>query len=91
MSEIENNLETIRSMIRYENDLISHRLGWLSAFQGLLFAALAFAWGKNDVILLNLIICIMGILVSVSIGLATKKANDAIVKLQIKFCQDSHN
>ena len=38
--------EVIRKMIIDENSLINNRITWLSAFQGLLFAALGFFWGK---------------------------------------------
>lgn len=70
-----------REMIRHENDLINQRLTWLSGFQGLLFAALAFAWGKSNIFYLSVIICIVGFLIAVSIGLATSKANRAIKNL----------
>ena len=36
----------IRDLIKHENDLVNQRLGWLIQIQGLLFAALAFAWEK---------------------------------------------
>jgi hypothetical protein len=38
--------ETVRQMIYHEGELINHRIGWLVTLQGLLFAALGFAW--ND-------------------------------------------
>lgn len=82
MNQDEKKCDTIRSMIRHENELISHRLGWLGAFQGLLFAALAFAWEKDDVFFLAFVVCVVGALIGVSIGIATKKANDAIRSLQ---------
>jgi len=38
--------ETLRSMVRHENDLINQRMGWLLQLQGFLFAALAFGWDQ---------------------------------------------
>ncbi len=37
-----------REMVRHENELMNHRLTWLLTLEGLLFAALGFAWGKDD-------------------------------------------
>lgn len=85
MSDLESHIETMRVMSRYENDLINHRIGWLSAFQGFLFAALAFIWDKSEVFVLTVIICAIGIMVSISIGLATLKANKAINNIQMNF------
>lgn len=39
--------DRIRNLIRHENELINQRLTWLGTFQGLLLAALAFAWDKK--------------------------------------------
>jgi hypothetical protein len=38
--------EVIRTMIRHENDLVNHRLTWLLALEGFLFAGIGFAWDK---------------------------------------------
>ena len=85
MTGTEKHFETLRSMSRYENDLINHRLGVLAVFQGLLFVALAFAWDKNHGFVLAVVISLIGLFVSISIGWATKKANEAISNLQIRF------
>ena len=68
----------IRSMIKNENDLINHRLTWLGTFQGLLLAALAFAWDKIDAWGVVTILCVLGALVALSTGVATLLANQAI-------------
>jgi hypothetical protein len=70
-----------RSMIKNENDLINHRLTWLGTFQGLLLAALAFAWDKRDVWGVVTILCVLGALVALSTGVATWRANQAIKRL----------
>ena len=36
----------VRDMISRENDLTNQRMLWMAAFNGLLFAALGFAWAK---------------------------------------------
>jgi len=52
---------TIRTMIEHENLLVNYRLTWLIALQGLLFAALGFAWGKPDTRQIIEVFCWMGI------------------------------
>ena len=39
VASVEQDAETIRSMIRHENELINARMGWMTTSQGLLFAA----------------------------------------------------
>jgi hypothetical protein len=73
--------EDVREMIRVENELINQRLSWLASLQGLLFAALGFAWGKTNTYVLILLFAGMGALVAISIGLATYRANKAIARL----------
>jgi hypothetical protein len=58
--------EIIRSMIQFENQLINNRMNWMAAFQGLLFASLGFAWGKNDTKSLITIFCILGIAIALT-------------------------
>jgi hypothetical protein len=55
---------TIRSMISEENALINHRVTWMSTLQGLLFAALGFAWDKANSRDLITVFCLLGILVA---------------------------
>ena len=61
--------EIIRSMINHESDVINNRVNWLAAFQGLLFAALGFSWGKKGSEPLANIFCLLGISVSILLAL----------------------
>ena len=61
-------LEVTRQLIQHENDLINHRLTWFITLQGLLLAALAFAWDKNDAKGLVFVFCGLGILAAISTG-----------------------
>ena len=68
--------EIIRVMIRHENELANHRASWLNAVQGLLFAALAFAWKDVPtyprlVTLLALVGIAVAVLSLVALGMAT--------------------
>jgi hypothetical protein len=56
--------DTVRQMIYHEGELLNHRVGWLVTLQGLLFAALGFAW--KDAKELVYVISALGILISVS-------------------------
>jgi hypothetical protein len=56
--------EIIRAMIMHENEIINDRLTWLLTFQGLLLAALGFAWGAKDSKPLVRIFAAVGIVVS---------------------------
>jgi len=60
---------------RYENELINQRLSWFGTLQGLLFAALAVAWNDPSAMYLIWIICGVGLLVAISIGVGTYRAN----------------
>lgn len=55
-----------RDLIKHENDLINHRLSWFITIQGLLFAALGFAWGKTETRELVFVFCGLGMLTAVS-------------------------
>lgn len=72
--------ETIRSMIKNENDLINHRLTWMGTSQGLLLAALTFAWDKKGTCWVVTILYLLGTLVALSTFVATQRANQAIKK-----------
>jgi hypothetical protein len=51
-----------RSMVQTEDEQVHRRLSWLGAFQGFLFAALGFSWGKDPN--LPLVICGLGFAVA---------------------------
>lgn len=55
-----------RDLIKHENDLMNHRLTWFITIQGLLFAALGFAWGKPDARGLIFVFCGLGLLTAIS-------------------------
>lgn len=76
------NAQIIRSMIEHENILQNYRLTWLMTIQGLLFAALGFAWDKKDARELIGILCLLGILVALSSWTALKLSRMALKNLQ---------
>lgn len=55
-----------RELIAHENELINHRLTWFITLQGLLMAALGFAWDKTDARGLVFVFCGLGILSAIS-------------------------
>ncbi len=67
----------IRDMIRHEDRQIDARITWFCAVQGLLMAALAFAWGKSGVLIV--ILAPLGVLISVSTYFSVRAALLAIV------------
>lgn len=73
--------DKIQGMIKYENGLINQRLGWFGVLQGFLFTALTDVW-RSETKFVTVIICLCGILVSLSIGLSTYGANKAINELE---------
>ena len=70
--------DAVFDRIKYENELINQRLTWLGTFQGLLLAALAFAWGKSSATAIVCVICVVGAIVALSTWVATFRANKAI-------------
>ena len=80
MDEIQK-AETVRTMIRHENELFNHRLTWMATLQGLLFAALGFAWDKKDTRELLWVLSAVGLLTSLSSMRALKAGASAIESL----------
>jgi hypothetical protein len=72
--------EIIRSMIRFENELINHRLTWMATLNGLLFTGLGFAWGKPDAGGLVYVFAFLGIAVAFLSGVGLFAANLAFRK-----------
>jgi vacuolar-type H+-ATPase subunit I/STV1 len=72
--------KTVREMIFKENEFINHRLAWLVTLQGLLFAALGFAWEKAHVLINP--IATTGIVVSITSFIGLLLAHKAIEKLK---------
>ncbi|HEX3526330.1 MAG TPA: hypothetical protein VH988_04620 [Thermoanaerobaculia bacterium] len=58
-----------RTMVQHEAEQAHRRLTWLGSFQGFLFAALAFAWGKSSS--LTSVIAYLGLVVAllISVGI----------------------
>ncbi len=81
MTDSSENIDSLRQLVKTENELINHRLTWLATFQGLLLAALAFAWNKKDAWWIVVVLCLVGMAVALSTGVATYRANLAIKKV----------
>jgi len=71
--------ETVREMIFKEGEFINHRLTWLVTIQGLLFAALGFAWEKAPELISPL--GAVGIVVSITSFIGLLAARQAIKTL----------
>jgi hypothetical protein len=67
-----------RDLVKHENDLVNQRLTWFITIQGLLFAALGFAWGTPDARPLIFVFCGLGMLTAVSSAFALWGAAAAI-------------
>jgi hypothetical protein len=70
----------VRDMINHESDVINHRMSWMGTFQGLLFAAVAIMWDKNREAL-GVVLCLLGVVVSVAIALTLRNASVATERL----------
>jgi hypothetical protein len=83
-----NESHVIRELIRLENDALNYRMTWFLTLQGLLFAALAFAWDKGAAIIV--VFSIVGILSSVSVGILLRYGILAIKELEKVSRADGH-
>jgi hypothetical protein len=81
-ADLQRNEAVVREMIRHEDDLIHHRMTWLSTLNGLFITALGFAWGKPGTKPLVYVICVLGALASVTIGIALLSASRAVGRLK---------
>lgn len=79
----------VRAMIAREDDLTDQRMIWMAAFNGLLFAALGFAWNKPDAGFLTVVFSILGILTSLLNGIALVFAADSLRRLMLWW--ESHH
>jgi len=73
-----------RELVRYESDLLHQRVTWLLQIQGLLFAALAFAWKESSIILTSLLAG-LGMTTAVSIWFALSLYSPAVRGLQARW------
>lgn len=78
MNIIECERAEIMERTKAENELIHQRMTWLGSIQGLLFAAIAFAWNLQTARPIVYLVAIVGVLTAVSIGYAIYRANSAI-------------
>ncbi len=76
-SEQDNYEAVVRQMITREDELTNQRMLWMAAFNGLLFAALGFAWDKSHTVFLSVVFSILGITTSILNGLALSFASRA--------------
>jgi len=68
---------TVREMITREDELTNQRMLWMAAFNGLLFAALGFAWDKPGIRFLTVVISFLGVSASFLNGLTLIFASNA--------------
>ncbi|MCP4700878.1 MAG: hypothetical protein GY862_29090 [Gammaproteobacteria bacterium] len=68
----------IRAMIMHENTLLNQRIGWMWTLQGLLFTAMSLLWKDHSAPGIVIIISLVGLLSSVSIGYSFSRATAAI-------------
>ena len=80
MTQIADTAEVLRAMLRHESEQADRRVSWLGMFQGLLFAALAFAWDKAPS-LINLV-AIVGCCVAVLVFCGTLAGTFAIERIR---------
>lgn len=73
----------VRQMIRHEDNLTNHRISWLNTIQGLLFAALGFAWDKE--VYLVYLLCWLGVVVAITSGVALHCSREAGERLYKGF------
>jgi hypothetical protein len=73
-----------RDLIKHENELINHRLAWFITIQGLLLAALGFAWGKADARGLVFVFCGLGLLTSISTAFTLWSGAAAIDRITVE-------
>lgn len=71
------NANIIRAMIQHEDQVANDRITWLTSIQGLLFAALGFAWDKQDTKILIVVLSFTGIMVAVSAWFSLIISNEA--------------
>jgi hypothetical protein len=80
--------KTIRTMIEHENHLVNYRLTWLITLQGLLFAALGFAWDKPNAWQIIVVFCTMGIFTAASCLVSLRYTQRAICRLEKWWCKN---
>lgn len=77
--DIDRCLTQVGSMLRHENDLMNHRLTWMWTLQGLLFAAYAVLLEQHERV--TMLIAVVGLVSSVSIGLSLVASHRMLQRL----------
>ena len=73
--------EVVRVMIQRENEVINHRVTWLTTVQGLLLTAVGIAWDKQGTGPFIIWLCILGVTMAFIAFLALHGATLAIKRL----------
>jgi len=80
--EVSKYLDSIRSVIKDENDLLNQRMTWMFTFNGFLFTGLGIAFFNNSALSVKLpyvlLISVLGFLTSASYGYTISRALHAI-------------
>ena len=71
----------IRAMIVHEDNLLNHRMTWFLTIQGLLYAAMAFAWDKDGTLIWG-VLAPLGIAIGLSFRFTLNVGPSAVVELQ---------
>ncbi len=79
--------DVIRELIRLENEALNYRMSWFLTLQGFLFAALAFAWDQD--VELIIVLSVVGILSSLSVGILLRYGILAMKRLEEGLRTDS--
>ena len=75
--------EVLRTMVRYEGEQADRRVSWLATFQGLLLAALSFAWDKSTS--LTLVLALVGIAVAILVFCGMLAGTFAIARIRTQW------
>jgi cyanate permease len=81
----------VREMITREDELTNQRMLWMAAFNGLLFAALGFAWEKSDARFFEIVLSALGIASSFLNGLTLISAMTAQRRLLLWWRKEVSN
>lgn len=73
--------DSLREMVRHENELTNHRLTWMATLNGLMLTGLGFIWGKPYDKQVIAVFCILGIIVCFSGFLSLQIAEDSKFEL----------
>ena len=75
--------QVVREMINQESNLTDQRVKWLTTLQGLLFAALGFAWDKSSFLIC--ILAFIGIAAALSVLLSVFLAAESTHRMEQRW------